>query len=118
MLKNKWNLLVISLLCGILTSCSNTQKDEVQEELLTTDDGKSVYHWDDGMCEYEGIFDSTQISRKQLDNVRSLVYAEGCALIRSKLITEEDYDELIESDIADLKKEYDKLFKMYTRIYP
>ena len=114
-MKNKLNILAISLFLSTLSCCGATQNNGKEEESSEIDNGKSVYYWDDGMCEYKGFFDSTQISREHLNNIKSLVDAAGSLLIRTGPAHHKTVEHT-DSDIDILQKEYDSLFNYFNKM--
>ena len=100
---------LICLVLIINISCTQRQTKNYAEDTFIN---KSVYRWQDDFCEYESIFDSTKISRKQIENAINLIDAASIFLFKTKNY----YEELIISDIDDLKKQYDSLYNHFHKM--
>ena len=96
--------LVVLCLC---VSCTVPRTDR-----NTTFKNKSVYRWRDGMCKYKSFFDSAIFSRKQIENAMDLINAAGTSLFRTKFY----HDDIIKSDIDDLKNQYDSLYNHFRKM--
>ena len=66
------NLLKLILLLILFSGCNKKMQENSQNKLNLTID-TAVYYWEEGLCQYESYFDSTKISRQQLDNAYSLI---------------------------------------------